>query len=97
MSPNTVFERDPAAVTRIFGAETVIVPVRGNVADLMSVYTLNDTGTFLWELCNGQRTVAELVQALVESFDVPPGDAWTDAEKVLEDLRNEGLLREAGR
>ena len=40
---------DGGAVTRRFGAETLLVPVCGGVGDLDSVYTLNAVGTSIWE------------------------------------------------
>jgi len=88
-----VFTRDEAAVTRRIAGETVIVPVRNDVADLDSIYTLNETGSFVWDLIDGQRTVARLIDAVVAEFEVSPAVAATDVARLLASLREEGLLR----
>jgi hypothetical protein len=90
-----VFTRDQSAVTRRIAGETVIVPVRDNVADLDSIYTLNETGTFVWDLLDGRRTVGQLVDAVVAEFQVTREVAAADVERLIASLRDEGLLRPA--
>ena len=90
-----VYVREESAVTRRIAGETVIVPVRDDVADLDSIYTLNETGTFLWELLDGRHTVGELVEALVARFEVSPEVAGADVTRLIVSLREEGLLRAA--
>jgi hypothetical protein len=41
-------------VTRDIAGETIIVPVRDGVGDLNSIYTLNELGTRVWQLVDGQ-------------------------------------------
>jgi hypothetical protein len=94
LGPKAVLRRDPAAVTRTFDGETVIVPVRRNVADLVSIYTLNETGTFLWNRCDGQTTIEQLVEALSDTFEVSRTKAWQDVKELLNDLCSEGLVHE---
>jgi hypothetical protein len=90
---DAVFVRDETAVTRRIAGETIIVPVRNDVADLDSIYTLNETGSFIWELLDGQRTVATLVDAVVEEFEVDRELAASDVARLVASLRDEGLLR----
>jgi hypothetical protein len=94
-SGDLVFSREDAAVTRRIAGETVIVPVRGDVVDLDALYTLNETGTFLWDLIDGQRTVGQLAEALIAAFDVTPEVATADVARLIANLRDEGLLRPA--
>ena len=89
-----VFVRDPAAVTRRLGEETVIVPLRHDVADLTSIYTLNDTGSFVWELLGGAFSLQQVCDRLEENFDVDPGQARRDVLELITDLEAEGLIRE---
>lgn len=91
----SVFARDPSAVTRRIAGETVIVPVRDDVADLDSIYTLNETGTFVWDLLDGRLTVAQLIDAVVAEFEVTREVAAADVTRLIASLRAEGLLRAA--
>ena len=95
LASDEVFTRDQSAVTRRIAGETVIVPVRDDVADLDSIYTLNETSTFVWDLVDGRRTVQELVDAVVAEFEVTRDVAAADVHRLIASLCDEGLLRPA--
>ncbi len=40
----SVLSRSPSVVTRKTGNEYVLVPITNNIADMNSVYTLNEAG-----------------------------------------------------
>jgi Coenzyme PQQ synthesis protein D (PqqD) len=88
-----VFVHDQGAVDRQIAGETVVVPVRNDVADLAFVYTLNATGTFLWRLMDGVRTVRDLSRLVVAEFEVTPEVASADVAQLIRELGDEGLLR----
>jgi len=65
---NTVYTQSPSIVTRKTGNEYVLVPIANNIADMNSVYTLNETGAFLWEQIDGKKRVKDLIEALVTNM-----------------------------
>lgn len=87
------FTKDSELVTRRIAGETIIVPVRSHVGDLESIYSLNETASFLWELIDGRRTVRQLADALVEQYDVSPDQAMADVAELAESLEPAGLVR----
>jgi hypothetical protein len=89
-----VFVRDPAAVTRVLAGDTVILPVRHNVADLTAIYTLNETGSFVWQQLDGVRSVDDLVGELVAKYDVGIEQARRNVLELMKDLLEEGLVEE---
>jgi hypothetical protein len=54
---------------------------------------LNPTALALWELCDGQTAVEEMVAAVCALFELEPGRALTDVETALEDMRAAGVIR----
>ena len=44
------FKKDPNMVSRKIADEVILVPIRQNVGDLESIYTLNEVATRIWEL-----------------------------------------------
>jgi hypothetical protein len=82
---NLVLSHSPSIVTRKTGNEYVLVPVANNIADMDSVYTLNETGAFIWEHLDGNRNVAEILGLLVQEFDI---DSDTAAKDVFEFIDN---------
>ena len=76
----------PRCVTRTVGDELVIVPLSGNVAQMNRLFTLNETGKFIWENCEKCTDIKSLVVLLTENFDVQPDAALTDVEAFLEKM-----------
>jgi len=76
----------PRFVTRTVGDELVIVPLSGNVAQMNRLFTLNETGKFIWDNSEKCTDVKSLVVLLTENFDVQPDAALTDVEAFLEKM-----------
>jgi len=57
-----------------------------------SYYALNEVGNRIWELCDGTRGVAQLVDTLAKEYDAPAEIIETDIVEVLEDLRSKNLI-----
>jgi methyltransferase-like protein len=51
-----------------------------------SVYTLNESGAFIWELIDGKRSIAEIVDALVTEYNIDRGVAESDLNSFLSDM-----------
>jgi hypothetical protein len=79
-------------VTREIAGETIIVPVRGNVGDLSSIYTLNEIGTKIWELIDGKKSVEQIVEAICNAYEVTPDKAIEDIVNFLHALEQGGLI-----
>jgi hypothetical protein len=55
-------------------------------------YALDEVGARIWELCDGQRAVDEIVETLCSEFDAPEATVRADALEFIDDLRRERLL-----
>jgi hypothetical protein len=86
------FVRTRSVVSRVIAGETLIVPVRGKVGDLASIYSFNGTGTLLWQLLDVPRTLAELVDAVEREYEVAREQAEKDVTQFLNDLALMDLL-----
>jgi len=79
-------------VTRTIAGETVIVPVSSNVAQIDSIYTLNDVGSLIWSMIDGRTTVDQIADALCRSYEVTLEEAAKDLGAFLGDLEAAGLV-----
>jgi Coenzyme PQQ synthesis protein D (PqqD) len=84
---------DREFVTRRIADETIIVPVVNGVGDLDAIFTLNAVGSHIWQLIETPTTVAALVEAIVQEFDVPRERAEHDVPEFLDRLAEAGLIR----
>ncbi len=53
---------------------------------------LNATAYAIWELCDGETTVEEMVDASAELFDAPEETISHDVQKILRKLDRSGLI-----
>lgn len=83
---------DLSFVTRQVAGETLIVPVSGNIADLESIFVLNEVGSHIWHLLGSPVTVDDLVRAVVSTFDVKADVARADVLTFLDDLASRRLV-----
>ena len=84
--------RSQSVVARVIAGETLIVPVRANVGDLASIYSLNGTGTLIWKLLEHARTLGELAAAVASEYQVEASQAERDVNIFLEEMRSVGLV-----
>lgn len=82
----TVPLRSPSVVTRKTGNEYVLVPVADNIADMNSVYTLNETGAFLWELIDGENNIEDMIEALIREYDIDEQSATNDVFEFISEM-----------
>ena len=66
----SVLSHSPSVVTRKTGNEYILVPVTNNIADMTSVYTLNETGAFIWDQIDGERNVEEIINAVTREYEI---------------------------
>ena len=82
----SVLSHSPSVVTRKTGSEYVLVPIANNIADMNSVFTLNETGAFIWELIDGKRDVDEIISELTKEYDIDSASAEADVMDFIEKM-----------
>ncbi|MGA7907676.1 MAG: PqqD family protein [Candidatus Sulfotelmatobacter sp.] len=87
-----IFVRSQSVVSRLIGGETLIVPVRGNVGDLASIYSFNQIGSLIWRLLDIPKSLGELVAEVEQEYEVDSERARKDVEQFLNDMLSAGLV-----
>jgi hypothetical protein len=91
-SADAIFVRSQTVVSRSVAGETLIVPVRGKVGDLASIYSLNGTGSLIWETLADPHGIDELVNAVEREYDVGREQAERDVLQFVNDMLSVGLV-----
>jgi hypothetical protein len=63
--------------------------------DAHTVHYLNATATFIWRLCDGTHSVADIVDHVVRAYALDRGTARTDVTDCIAGLRETALLEGA--
>ena len=95
MEQQTVYEKSQDIVWRRIGEESILVPVRREVGELDSVYSLNETAAFIWSQIDGKKTVAQIRESLLAEFEVGEQQAAADLDRCLAQLVEIASIREA--
>jgi Coenzyme PQQ synthesis protein D (PqqD) len=89
----TCYDKDPNVVSREIAGERILVPIRKQAADMAAIYVLNETGVSIWNLLDGQHSLADIREALVQAYDVEPATAESDLLEVVGQLQELGAIR----
>ncbi len=81
-----VYTKSDSIVSRKIADEFILVPIRQNVGDLESIYTLNETAARIWELIDGKTKVGKIKEKLIEEFEVTSEEAEKDIAEHLMQL-----------
>ena len=72
---------------RVIGGEAVVITPGDS-----HVHELDPVATFVWERCDGSRSGADLVEQVVESFEVERERATRDVDALLQVFLEKGLV-----
>lgn len=88
MSESPRYRRDDRLPSQdVQGQTVVVVPARRELHEL-----LEETANFLWAQLSRERSIADLVAALCDEFDVEPAVAEPDVREFLSRLEEKGLV-----
>ena len=89
-----VFRKNQDVVSRNVSGEMFLIPVKGRLADMQKIFTLNPVAEFIWQEIDGMKSLGEIRGALVERFDVGEEEAAPDIEEFVSDLLAAELIVE---
>ncbi|WPD23017.1 MAG: PqqD family protein [Candidatus Electrothrix scaldis] len=93
---SAVFRHADNIVTRKVMDETLLVPISGEMASMDSLYSLNDTGAFLWQSFDGKRSLSDIGRKMAEQYDASIEVIEADLIEITAGLAEAGLLISEG-
>lgn len=81
-------------IMRELAGRYVVLPVGGDPDGFQGKIQMNKTGAFLWESLSTERTKAELVQLVLENYDVDQEAAEADVDVFVKNLSEKGIIEE---
>jgi hypothetical protein len=84
--------RSSRVVSRVIADETLVVPIRGGVGDLDSIFSFNPLGSDLWTLLEKASSLEEMTSWITEHYDVTQERALADIQDFVDELMGAGLV-----
>lgn len=79
-------------VLRKMGGQTVVVSLGTASVDFNGMIRLNETGEFLWHELESDKSEDELVQAMLENYDVSEDVARQGVVAFIDTLKKPGII-----
>lgn len=90
------YVRSSSVVSRVIAGETLIVPVRGGVGDLASIYSLNEVASSIWNTIAQPCSQDKIVERIVEEFAGERQQVEGDVNAFLAEMGSVGLVDAVG-
>lgn len=79
-------------VTRKIAGEVILVPVRGDIADMQRIFTFDSVSEYIWDCLDGETSLKEILSGIIDTFDVSEEDAESDLVDFIVSLEDAGLI-----
>jgi hypothetical protein len=86
--------KSSSIVAKKTGNEYILVPVTENIADMNSLYTLNETGAFIWEHIDGEKSIEDIIDHLINEYDTDYHTAENDVLSFIEEMSRYLIVNE---
>lgn len=87
------YEKDPSVVYREIAGEAILVPIRRNISDMESIYTLDEVGSDIWDLIDGERAAGDILDVLLGEYDVDAEVLSKDLAEFIQQLLSIGAIK----
>lgn len=96
MEGSKIYNKSKNIVTREIEGEVILVPVVSEATEMDSIYVLNETSSFIWNLLDGKNSLDDILNRMLDTYDVTPERAKKDIKDFINTLLNFGALEEVG-
>lgn len=79
-------------ILREIAGENILVPGADAVLDLNGLFVVTETGAFIWKLLSEVDSEAEILDKMLEEYEIDVETAQKDIADFLERLRSFGII-----
>lgn len=79
-------------IKREIAGDTILVPVGKTVYDSNGLFVMNELGSFIWDLLPGAADGEQIVERILEEYEVSREEAAADTAQFLQRLREMEII-----
>jgi hypothetical protein len=91
---NRRYVKDSSLVFRKIAEEFILVPIKQKADEVDSIYTMNEVAGRIWELIDGEKSLSEIRDVIIDEFEVSPEVAEIDLIEFIKQLEHIGAIKE---
>lgn len=92
MNPQSYPQRKEQVIAQKASSEFLLFDMNDG-----NYYSLNEVGCRIWELCDGNHSVAQIIETLVAEYDAPAQTLAQDVWELIAELQRGKLIVEQAR
>jgi hypothetical protein len=92
MNLMSVYEKKEDIVTRRIADETLLVPIRSQLADMQRIFALNPVAEYIWQHLDGKKNLENILEGITTTFQVERSRAEADMQEFISQLLGAGLI-----
>ena len=92
MIKEKIYRKTDEIVVRKIADETILVPIRGKLADMQRIFSLNPVAEFIWTHLEQETPVEKILSMMINEFDVEEKKAEEDLFELINDFLTENLI-----
>ncbi len=89
---NRVYQQNGDIVSRKIADETLLVPIRGNLADMQQIFSLNPVAEYIWQAIDGTQSLDDIRKGVLAHFEVAPEQCEADIRTFIGRLLENQLI-----
>ncbi len=88
------YRKKEEIIARKIADETILVPIRGKLADMQKIFSLNPVAEFIWMQLEKEIPVEDILSMLTNEFDVEEKKAEEDLIELINAFLTENLIEQ---
>jgi hypothetical protein len=91
-----IFAHSNDVVAREIDGMLIIVPLTSGVGDMEDdLFSMNETGTAIWNMLDGRKTMKEIIAGLKKEYVAGPDEIARDIIGIVDELLKRRMIVEA--
>jgi hypothetical protein len=86
-----VYRKNADVVSRRIADELFLIPIKGNIADMQRIFTLNPVAEYIWQQIE-VKNLDEIRDGILDGFDVEKERAEADIQELIRELLEAELI-----
>lgn len=83
---SSTYQKSPDFIARKITNELVLIPLQRRLENVDSIFSLNETACYVWDLIDGSRTFGQICSETAKAFDAPEAAVEGDVKVLFEHL-----------
>ena len=87
-------KRSTDIVSRVIADQLVFIPLGHTPKEVSSLFAINEVGTRIWDLFDGKRSLNDVIQCLLNEYEVTREEAEKALVRFVKELEQIGAVEQ---